>query len=320
MASKMVAGILLSILAGVVAIAMAGELGLVAGLVALTSGLSSLNSVWYFIGQNRPLVIILADSLPRLLVVVVAALALDSGASAYVFPAGLFLGVCISFVLSARFAGTRLMPSFSNFQSVPATIRSQSVVVGGRAVSSLYTALPIAIVGVLSPQSVAAFAAAERLMRMGLNAVAAIPNRLQHWLGSAREGDLNRRIKVSLWINLAVGLISAVTFYVLAPSAILILFTGTVFVESGPLALCASVVLLICMSRGYGLALVAANRVGLISVATVASAVVGALAFLVLVPLFGAAGGFAAEIAAECCGLLLQSVILHRWLGHASRS
>lgn len=319
MASKMLAGTALSVVAGLISILLATELGLVAGLVAVASGLSCLNSVWYFIGQNRPLAIILTDSVPRLVVVVGAALALDFGASAYVFPAGLLCGVGISFFLAARTAKTRLFPVRVDFGSVPATVRAQGVVVGGRAVSSLYTALPIAIVGVLSPQSVAAFAAAERLMRMGLNAVAAIPNRLQHWLGSAREGDLARRISIALWINFIVGVVSASTFFVLAPTAISILFNGTVFVQSGALASCAGVILLVCMSRGYGLALVAANRVGLISVATVASAVLGATAFLLLVPAFGTAGGFMAEIAAEFCGLVIQGVILHRWLRRAQR-
>jgi O-antigen/teichoic acid export membrane protein len=314
MASKMVAGIVLSLLAGVIAVLLARDLGLVAGFVAVVSGLSCLNSVWYFIGQNRPLSIIMTDSVPRLVSVLAAAVALDFGAGAYVFPAGLLCGAGISFLLAARVARVRVFPSSADFRTVPATIRAQGVVVGGRAVSSIYTALPIAIVGVLSPQSVAAFAAAERLMRMGLNAVAAIPNRLQHWLGSARDGDLVRRIGISLWINFAVGLVSASFFFVFAPTAISILFTGTVTVGSGALALCSSVILLICMSRGYGLALVAANRVGLISAATVASAVVGACSFLLLVPLFGTSGGFAAEISAELCGLLIQGIVLHRWL------
>jgi O-antigen/teichoic acid export membrane protein len=320
MASKMLAGVLLSLVAGVISVVLAKELGLVAGFVAVASGFSCLNSVWYFIGQNRPLAIIFTDSLPRLLSVLAAAVALDVGAGAYVFPASLLCGAGVSFLLATRAAKVRVLPSIVEFRTVPATIRAQGVVVGGRAVSSLYTALPIAIVGVLSPQSVASFAAAERLMRMGLNAVAAIPNRLQHWLGSARDGDLARRIGISLWINFAVGIVSAVVFFALAPTAIRILFTGTVTVDSGALALCSSVILLICMSRGYGLALVAANRVGLISVATVASAAIGAGGFLLFVPAFGITGGFAAEIAAELCGLLIQGVILHRWLRRMKRA
>ena len=319
MASKILAGTLLSVLAGIVAVALAKELVLVAGLVAVASGLTCLNSVWYFIGQNRPMAIILTDSLPRLIGVLAAAVALDLGAEAYVFPAGLVFGVGMSFLLATRAASTRSFPSLADFRSVPATVRMQGVVVGGRAVSSLYTALPIAIVGLLSPQSVASFAAAERLMRMGLNAVAAIPNRLQHWLGSARDGDLTRRVRTALWINFAVGVVSASAFFAIAPTAIAVLFTGTVTVPSGALVLCAGVILLICMSRGYGLALVAANRVGLISVATISSAVLGASAFLLLVPAFGIAGGFAAEIAAEFCGLLIQGVILHRWLRRSER-
>lgn len=314
LASKIISGTFLSLLAGVIAVILAKELGVTAGLVALVSGLSCLNSVWFFIGQNRPLTIILTDSVPRLVGVLAAALAMDLGADIVVFPLGLLLGVIVSFVLGSRAAGALALPARSDFESVCATVKAQRVVVAGRAVSSLYTALPIAIVGILSPSSVAAFAAAERLMRMGLNAVSAIPNRLQHWLGSAPQRDLSRRIKVSLGINFGVGVISSSAFFLLAPTAIEFLFAGTVAVESGPLALAAGVVLLVCMSRGYGLALVAADRVGLISVSTVASAVVGVASFLWLVPAFGAAGGFGAEIAAELCGLVIQGGVLHLWL------
>jgi len=312
MASKIAVGSLLALGAGTFAGLMAQSLSMVAALVGVASGLGCLNSIWFFIGQNRPIAIVVTDSVPRLLAVTAAAVALHFGAPIIVFPIGLFLGICSSYVLGARAAGTRIFPAGSDFRTVSQTLSRQSTLIGGRAVSSLYTALPIAIVGLVSPQSVAAFAAAERLMRMGLNAVSAIPNRLQHWLGSSPSTEENYRIKASLFINLCVGALSATIFLLAAPFAISVLFAATIALEPVPLVLCSAVILLICTSRGLGLALVAVAKARMISVASILSAVVGTASFLMLAKEFGVSGGFAAEILAEFTGLLVQVLVLFR--------
>jgi len=82
--------------------------------------------------------------------------------------------------------------------------------------------------------------------------------------------------------------------------------------EPVPLVLCSAVILLICTSRGLGLALVAVAKARMISVASILSAVVGTASFLMLAKEFGVSGGFAAEILAEFTGLLVQVLVLFR--------
>jgi len=159
---------------------------------------------------------------------------------------------------------------------------------------------------------VAVFTAAERLMRMGLGVVGAIPSRLQSWIGSAEGADLVRRSRLSLLINSILGVLCALIFILAAPVAAQFVFSGSVEISLPIAATAGCVIAAVCTSRGFGLSLVAEGAPNGIAVANVGAAVTGVSVILLAARSLGAVGGFIGELASELVGLAIQATALFR--------
>jgi hypothetical protein len=179
-------------------------------------------------------------------------------------------------------------------------------------VAALYTALPITLVGIFAPWALATFAAAERLMRMALTILQAVPNVLQNWLGSARTPSERRhRVLRSIALNTAVGISSAIAFTLLVPWLSTLLFTGTVEVARSLAALAGGVLALTCVSRSVGpLALVRYGRVNAITYSAIAAALVGVPSICLLATRSGAPGAMVGEMVAEITAISVQVTVL----------
>jgi O-antigen/teichoic acid export membrane protein len=158
----------------------------------------------------------------------------------------------------------------------------------------------------------AAFAAAERLMRMALTILQAVPNVLQNWLGSAGSPvERRHRVIQAIALNTAVGVASGIGFTLLTPWFSTLLFTGTVQVEWQLAALASVVLALVCVSRATGpLALVRYGRVRAITASAVAAAAIGVPAICLLSSVAGAAGAMGGEILAEATAICVQVAAL----------
>lgn len=310
-ASKLVATAVLLPVAAAVTLAVVDEHRPAAALVSLGVALGALSPTWYFIGLGRPLLVLVAETSPRVLASLVSAVAIAAGAPLEVYGAGMVLAAVVTFGVAPRLGGARL-PGTDDFRAVPAVVRSQLVLVVGRGVATTYKSLPAALLGTVSPGSVAGFAAVDRPLRMGLQVVSAIPDRLQTWVGVPSAELAHRRSLVSLGLNAGLGLVVGVGFALSMPAVAVVLFTGTVPV-SPDLALAGGVLIaVICASRGAGLALVSAGRHAQTTTASVASAVVGVPGVLVLGAHHGALGAVSALVSAEAVGLVVQLVVLAR--------
>jgi O-antigen/teichoic acid export membrane protein len=310
-ASKLVATAILLPVATAVTLAVVDEHRPAAALVSVGVALGALSPTWYFIGLGRPLLVLLAETVPRVLVSLASAVAIAAGAPLEVYGAGMVLAAVVTFGVAPRLGGARL-PGAGDFRAVPAVVRSRLVLVVGRGVTTTYKSLAVALLGTVSPGSVAGFAAVDRPLRMGLQVVSAIPDRLQTWVGVPSAELAHRRSLISLGLNAGLGLVVGIVFAVSMPAVAVVLFTGAVPV-SPDLAVAGGVLIaVICASRGAGLALVSSGRHAHTTTSSIGSAVVGVPGILVLGAHHGALGAVWALVLAETVGLVVQLVVLAR--------
>ena len=317
--TRLLALLILGPIAVLVAVALTRITGasytITAALMALASAATGLSGNWYFTGVGRPLRILTSDALPRALLVTAGSVAVVNGAPLQVIPAAFLLAVLFSPVASMLLARhERVGKARFTLRDDVRVMRGQLTAMGGRSIAALYAALPITLVGVFAPGALAAFAAAERLMRMGLTVLQAVPNALQNWLGSAGTGaEVRRRVNTVIKLNLTLGLVAGVGFALLAPWASTILFTGAVTIDPLLAAAAGAVIVLVSLTRALGpLGLVRYGLVHAVTVSAAAAAIVGVPAICIFAVLWGAVGATLGEIVAETTAAAVQIAYLVR--------
>lgn len=308
--SKSVALVPISALCAVAASAIAQDHSSLAALVAAGTAANGMSLAWYFIGRGRPMLLLVTDSLPRLIAVLLASILLSRGYSLQVYPVvGLILPALAAPLVGVLMSGARPGDFFRfSVSRVLYTIRTQSVALSGRIASSIYIALPITIVGLASPQSVALFGGAERLQRMYLSALTALPNVLQNWVGRepAPRARL-RRAERAVLMNVPLSFVCAVFFLLAAPRASSFVFSGAATVTYRLSAVCAVVIFLTCNSRVIGgILLVVVRSVGTLSASAAAGAALSLPAIYELSAILGPFGGLVGEAIAETTVLVVQ--------------
>lgn len=285
--------------------------------LVLTLGVlaGSLSPSWFFTGLGRPLAILACETVPRVLFAVASAAIILLGGPLEAYGAGMILAALVTAILAARHPDVRLLPSRKALRAVPATMRAQAVLLLGRGLTTIYKSLPVVLVGIVSPGSVAAFAAVDRPLRMALTVLTAVPNRLQSWLGTSDARTAAKRSRVSLALNAGLGVVSGLAFALGMPFVAVHLFSGVVGVGTGLALLGGLLIAVICLSRGCGLSLVAAGRADDTTAAAAASAVVAVVAVPLGALSAGTEGAVIGLVLAEVAGILLQLPALHRFLG-----
>jgi O-antigen/teichoic acid export membrane protein len=313
LSSKIVATSVLAPIAGLAAFVIAPVAQADMAVLAVATAFGALSPTWFFIGSGLPVKVLLTESVPRVLLNAAAAIALTLGAPLWTYCWAMILLPFLTLAAAGVTLGPKYVPAWRDFKKAGAVIRTQRVVALGRGISVVYTALPVAIVGVVAPSVVPVFAASDRLMRMALSILSGVPSRLQSWIGGARDKEERSvRSRKSLTYNVILGLVSGTGFALLAPVVSQVLFVGeipvpfTVSIASGALLLC------ICASRGIGLSLVASRRANSITAAISWAAAVGIATIVPLTLLLGASGAILGLVAAEVTGVAVQLLALRR--------
>jgi len=312
LASRLAAVTVVLPVAVVVTSLTAGEHRAAAALVTAGVVLGALSPAWWFIGRGRPGLLLCCETLPRVVALLGAALALTLGAPLGAYGIALVASAVVSFVLAPRLDPDLRLPRLHDYRRVPAALREQGVLVLGRAVTTSYKSLPAALLGAAAPGAVAVFAAVDRPARLGLQVLMSVPDRLQTWVAVPDEATSRRRTRTSFVVNGLLGLGAGAVFAVALPLVAPVLFAGAVTVPTPTVLWGAALVAVICTSRGAGLALVTARRAGHTTSAAAAAALVGVPGVILLGRVHGADGALAALVAAEAVGALVQVVVLLR--------
>lgn len=293
----------------------------VAGITAVAYAAFGLSGGWYFIGRGRPGALLVGDALPRALFAVAGAMLIHAGSPLIANPILILCGALLC-PWSALLLADRSTPlAVPGVPHLAMLVKAQKHAMPSRILSATYIALPVAIVGIAMPSAVATFAAAERLMRMGLTALQAVPNSLQRWVGAAHSARLMRfRVKTALILNAFLGVFACAVWLALSGPVSEMLFGEEVAV-GGPLAMLAgTVVFLTCVSRATGnIALVRLDKVNVIATSALVGLLIGVPAIFLLARLYGGPGAMAGEVLAEASVLLVQSVGIWRFFSNQTR-
>jgi len=316
--AKLVAAVVVAPVCAGAAALVSADHAVAAALIAAGTVLTGAASpAWFFVGAGRPGAALVSDSLPRVVLLLAAAGALVAGADLVVYGLALLVAPVASTATAAALGRLPVLPSSRACRQAPALIRRRATILRGRAVSTVYTMLPAAVLGVVAPGAVAAFSGADRPMRMGFAVLGALPARLQSWLGSAPAHDRPRRVRLAIVLNAAAGGAAAVAFVLVMPVVGPLLLSGTV--EFPPLLVPAAALLLFVMSisRGAALGLVSVLEAPRITTAVTAAAAVGLPALVVGGVTGGAVGAALALVLAEAVGAGVQLWSLRRALRSA---
>ena len=316
-ATRLIALAIIGPSVGAIAYAVSPDFKLAAAAIALALSLAAMSPSWFLIGVNRPLVILAAEALPKVLVSAAAAAALLAGAPLEWYGCFIAVAAIATWLLTAAIAKQPFWPSLHHFRRGRSVISRQFPLTFGRTVSVIYTSLPVTIVALVAPGFTASYAAIDRLMKMASALLGAIPTRLQSWVGSDPDTSGYRRSRQSLAMNAVLGLVAGIGFTVFAPRVAEYVFSGVVSIDFNLSALGGAVVFAVCVSRGFGLSLVAEGKANWIAAANVGAALVGISSIYILAGAWGSDGALIGALCAEVVGICVQAIILfagHRWI------
>lgn len=306
------------VVASIVAILLtSGGSFLVSALLTLASVMTAFSPVWFFVGVGSPRYAIFLDAVPRLVLSVGSAFAIWHGAGLLFYAVAMVLAAMLPPIFALRTIKLDRRSLVGSTERVILVIRTQMYALGGRVASATYIALPVALVGAVSPSAVPVFAASDRLLRMGLVVLQSVPNMLQSWLGGERtvRGRYEKAL-VSIRLNVAIGVMSGILFGILAPTVSRFVFSGTATVPYWLAGLAGVVMMLTVISRATGgVALVAINDVRAIAISAVTGCVVGVPVIILLAWRFGAGGAVIGQIIAELSVLVVQVMALRSGYG-----
>lgn len=306
LAARLVVVAPLALGCGVLAASLASSHHLAAGLLAVGVCAGALSPSWYFTGLNRPHLTLLVESLPRTVLVTLAALGISGGGPLELYGAALLAAALLPLLLAAPLVGLPLVPGPTAFRAVGTTLRSQWVLVAGRGVATVYKAMPTPLLAWIAPDLVALYAALDRPLRLGLQFLTALPQRLQAWVAVDDPALRARRSLMAVVMNSVLGVLAGAVYGIAMPLVAPVLFSGTVEVTADLGMLGGVLVAVICASRGFGLALVAGGRAGATSSAAVVSAAIGLTAVPLAAIASGVPGVVLALVASELGGIVVQ--------------
>lgn len=307
--SRLVIALFALPVSGLCAVLLAPDHRGAAGLTAIGMALSGLSMVWYFVGSRKPALVLLYDSLPKLLIAVLASLAISSFGILILYPVILVVGTLIFSALSAMdVSGAYVMPrKFFHISRVSRSV-NQSLGAGlSQIASAVYINGAVALVAVAgSAQTVANFAAVNRLYLAAVLACLPVFQFFAGWVAQERS-VVGRRARVALGAQFLTSILAIPAFIAFAPLVGRFLFGDVVEVGIVPLSLTALGVAVVIFTRAFGSHVLLANG-GATQMGT--SAIAGAIACLVLVPLFakefGVSGACGALLAVESVVLVVQ--------------
>lgn len=298
------------VISGAAAYLLAFDFRLEAALIAAGTTAGSLSSAWYYIGVRSSRRLLLADVVPKVGFVLLSAILIAQGGPLIIYPLLGMLApaalITLLAILTERLDGPVLM-RFSG-PRVRQLMKLQGVALRARTVSSLYIALPVTLVSIANPQATAVFAGAERLQRLALQVLIAVPNFMQNWVGASPEVTVRRqRAQQSIWINAIIGFIAGGSYTLIAPIAAGFVFSGTISLSYELASLSGLLIFIICTSRATGgIALVSMRNIKAIARSSALGAAIGVPLIYYGGLLFGVFGALAAEIVAETVVLAYQ--------------
>jgi O-antigen/teichoic acid export membrane protein len=305
--SKLVVAAVLLPLAALFAAALAPDgHRLLAGLTAVALTTFGFSSFWFFVGTGRPGLAARYETVPRLAVLLLAALAVlvtrDPLWYPVIFLAGQLLGVL---AVSARLCDVSF--SRATWGSALSALGEQRAAAATDVVFAALQALPTSILAGVAPGALPAFTAGDRVQRLGQSGIQPVFNAFQGWVSEAPPGEALGRMRLAVATTSAWGALAGAAVAVGLPLADSVLFAGKVAVGYG-----------VSVPAGLALALYALTSSLIFNVlapsgdtrvilrSTAVSGLVAVVGVATLPQHLGASGGAVAVAAAQLAALAVQ--------------
>ena len=184
---------------------------LLAMLMGVQGALIALTFTWFSAGVGRPGAIIVYDSIPRLGMAVLCAVAISNGAPVELYPAA---GIIVTLVGTGLFTLGVLRQYRSPWPwgaSLRSLFRSGLPVVMNDAGLTVFSSIPTPLVTVISEADAAAgFASADKMLKLGQFIPVTLANALQTWISEVRGASRRRRIAWALTAHGGIGVLGGI--------------------------------------------------------------------------------------------------------------
>lgn len=295
-----------------------------AGLAAVSLLLPAVSGSWFFIGESRPIRLLLCDALPQMIGTLAGTFStLLTGSMTSFFLAQLAGNLCaVLLSLRAVTRGRSVIWLGQGWRGVGATLWHQRHGVWTTTATTLYVTLPSMLVQVFLPASLPAYAFAERLYRYASVAYSPVQQFLQGWVPAEGDGQLRRRVRSASLLAVVLGGLGAAALVGLSGLASLLLTGGQIDVPLPMMVAFAVAFVAVTVSGTVGLAcLVALKQLKALSFSSWIGALIGVPALVV-----SAANGQDARLVAWAVALaeatvaVAQLLFLRRALSAFSRT
>lgn len=263
-------------------------------LSGLAYSLPGVGAAWFFIGTNRPMALLVFDSLPLILGQIAGLIAVLLSPTLLTYLAAMALFSTLGIVASASFVLTRSGDGPAQWGRRTRLRTLYGTQLGGTATmvsASVYSTLPVTLVQLVAPAVLPVYAIADRLYKYAVLALGPILQAVQGWVP---EGDASQtifRARRTMQLGGAVGAVGGLFIFALAPWASDFLTLGQAPLSFGVAAILGFAFFAESIAQVSGLAgLVVLGGVRHLAWSSIAAAVVGLPLFALLTAWLGVLG------------------------------
>ncbi len=292
------------LVAAVVALLVTQTNPVLAVLGSISTAVIGLTASWFFVGTGEPYLLLALETVPRIAGTLIGILLMSTANSAAIGLISQIVGALVGFGLCSyhilrRHRGDGRLPT----RSVRRVLYDQRHGVTSSAVSTLYAALPIVLVGWFAPNSLTSFAVLDKLQKQINSAVAPFVQVFQGWVPRAGRNELKHRVNVALVVAGAAGAVMAVVLTVIGQPLVRWLGGGQIQVSDLSLALAMiAISLSMIESIAAKACLVALGMIGKVARITTWGSLVG----IIFIAAFAFAWGTSGAMAGLVLGWMLR--------------
>ena len=177
-------------------------------LMGLQGALIALSFTWFAVGVGDPRSIVLYDAVPRVLVALLAAIAIAQIDVVELYPVGGILVTLVGTTIYTVRLLKRYPSDWPTLRELPGLFRLGAPVALNDAALGAYSSVPTPLVNVTSPGAAAAgFASADKMLKLGQFLPLTLANALQSWTGEVNGPPRARRVSIAVWSHAIFGVL-----------------------------------------------------------------------------------------------------------------
>ena len=281
-------------------------------LAAITYGIPGIGAAWFFVGINRPMLLLWFDAVPSIVgqALGLVAVSLVPSLTAYLVTTAVAtsIGVIAGILVGLRHRG-ELPLRVPRWSALRETMKAQVAGLATVLFSGLSIAFPALIVDVFARPLVPAFGIFDRFYRYGIIVLTPVLQAVQGWVPEAGPEHVAARARQTLWAGLGVGIAGGAALAGLSTWVGSLLTGGQVVLPLAVAILAGIGFLAECVAQIVGLAgLVALGRGRVLARSSMIAALIG-IPLMIPAVLYAGLVGVVGVIAASALFVAAYRVI-----------